>query len=66
VANPDSSYFTSKTFEKILNFIQTKTNKAKLKQVGKNGFLIVRDVADMKVLYNFLKQMEANLAKEYA
>jgi transcription-repair coupling factor (superfamily II helicase) len=61
VANPDSPYFTSKTFEQILNFIQTKTNKAKLKQVGRNGILIVRDIADMKALYHFLKQMKSNV-----
>lgn len=65
VGNPDSPYFTSKTFEQILDFIQTKTNKAKLKQVGKNGILIVGDITDMKELYNFLKQIGANVAKEY-
>lgn len=58
VANADSPYFTSKTFEQILDFIQTKTNKAKLKQVGKNGILIVRDMTDMSTLYHFLKQMD--------
>src|SRR5690606_33084265 len=51
IGNPESPYFTSKTFERILNFIQTKTNKAKLKQVGKNGILIVRDINNMRVLY---------------
>ena len=60
VANPDSPYFTSKTFEQILDFIQTKTNKAKLKQVGKNGILIVRDMNDMSTLHHFLKQMDNN------
>ncbi|HUZ61195.1 MAG TPA: transcription-repair coupling factor [Hanamia sp.] len=64
VANPDSPYFTSKTFEQILNFIQTKTNKAKLKQVGKNGILIVRDIPDMSGLFEFLKEMKANQSKE--
>lgn len=58
VGNPDSPYFTSKTFEQILDFIQTKTNKAKLKQVGKNGILIVRDISDMSALHHFLKQMD--------
>jgi transcription-repair coupling factor (superfamily II helicase) len=62
VANPDSPYFTSKTFGRILDFIQTKTNKAKLKQVGRNGILIVRDIHSMKDLYTFLKQMQMNLA----
>ena len=60
IANPDSAYFTSKTFERILDFIQTKTNKAKLKQVGRNGILIVKDINTMKGIFNFLEQMEAN------
>jgi transcription-repair coupling factor (superfamily II helicase) len=57
VANPESPYFNSKIFERILDFIQTKTNKAKLKQVGKNGILIVKDIHSMIELYDFLKQM---------
>ena len=61
VSNPESPYFTSKIFEKILDFIQTKTNKAKLKQVGRNGILIVRDIHNMSELHGFLKQMLANL-----
>ncbi len=64
VANPDSSFFSSKTFERILDFIQTKTNKAKLKQVGKNGILIVNDIKTMKGIFRFLQQMEANLVSE--
>jgi transcription-repair coupling factor (superfamily II helicase) len=66
VANPDSPYFSSNIFTRILDFIQTKTNKAKLKQVGRNGILIVRDIKSMKGLYHFLKQMEANLVTEMA
>jgi transcription-repair coupling factor (superfamily II helicase) len=64
VANPDSPYFTSKTFEKILDFIQTKTNKAKLKQVGKNGILIVQDIRSMKGIFRLLQQMEQNVVEE--
>ena len=41
VSNPESKYFQSKTFTGILKFIQTQTNKARLKQVGRNGILIV-------------------------
>jgi len=36
VSNPDSPYFQSETFNGIIHFLQTGTNKAKLKQVGKN------------------------------
>jgi transcription-repair coupling factor (superfamily II helicase) len=64
VANPDSPYFSSKTFEGILNFIQTKTNKAKLKQVGRNGILIIQDIQKMKDLFQFLKKMRANILEE--
>ena len=39
VSNPDSPYFQSEIFSGILQFLQKGTNKAKLKQVGKNGIL---------------------------
>ncbi|MEO8960784.1 MAG: transcription-repair coupling factor, partial [Ginsengibacter sp.] len=64
VGNPESPYFTSKTFEDILDFIQTKTNKAKLKQVGKHGILIVCDIFGMDELYLFLKQMKENTVSQ--
>jgi transcription-repair coupling factor (superfamily II helicase) len=62
VSNPDSPYFQSDTFSGILNFLQKGTNKAKLKQVGKNGILVVEDVKTMMSLYNFLKRMSDSLA----
>ncbi len=61
VANPDSAFFSSKTFERILDFIQTKTNKARLKQVGRNGILIVKDIRHMDDMYEFLLAVKANL-----
>jgi len=61
VSNPDSPYFQSSTFLGILQFLQKGTNKAKLKQVGKNGILVVEEVKTMKSLYNFLKRMEDSL-----
>ena len=57
VSNPDSPYFQSETFNRILQFLQRDTNKAKLKQTGKNGILVVEDVKSMQVLYNFLLKM---------
>ena len=57
VSNPDSPYFRSNTFNGILQFLQTGTNKGKLKQVGKNGILVVEDIQTMEVLYQFLKKM---------
>jgi len=59
VSNPDSPYFQSETFNGILQFLQKGTNKAKLKQVGKNGILVVEDLKEMKDLWKFLKRMHA-------
>ncbi len=52
----DSPYFNSEIFSKILNFIQTQTNKAKLKQVGRNGILIVKDIYRMNELHEVFKE----------
>ncbi len=57
VANPESPYFNSEVFLGILKFIQAQTNKAKLKQVGKNGLLIVKDINSMTELFDFLKRL---------
>ena len=57
INKPDSPYFESETFKSILSFIQTQTNKARLKQVGKLFLLIVDDVNTMKDIYSFLKRM---------
>ena len=57
VGNPDSPYFQSDTFNGILQFLQKGTNKAKLKQVGKNGILIVESMRSMNDLHQFLERM---------
>ncbi len=57
VSNPDSTYFQSNTFNGILQFLQTGTNKASLKQVGKNGILVVEKMLTMQDLYSFLLSM---------
>jgi transcription-repair coupling factor (superfamily II helicase) len=62
VTNPDSPYFTSATFNGILQFLQKGTNKAKLKQVGKNGILVVEDIKTMSSLYLFLKRMMESIS----
>lgn len=57
INRPDSPYFESETFKRILSFIQTQTNKARLKQVGKLFLLIVDDVRTMKDIHSFLKRI---------
>jgi transcription-repair coupling factor (superfamily II helicase) len=53
----DSPYFESDLFRKILSYLQTSTNKARLKQTGKNFLLVVEDQRDMKTILQFLKRM---------
>jgi transcription-repair coupling factor (superfamily II helicase) len=57
INRPDSPYFESDTFKKILDFLQTGTNKAKLKQTGRLFLLVVTDVKNMEEVYRFLKGM---------
>ncbi len=57
VSNPDSPYFTSDLFNKMIDFLQKATNKAKLKQTGKNFLLVVEPMKDMTSLHEFLQQM---------
>ncbi len=57
VANPESPYFQSETFNRILLFVQKGTNLAKLKQVGKHGILEVQRMASMSDLHEFLRRM---------
>ena len=61
VSNPDSEYFQSHTFQGILKFIQTQTNKARLKQVGRNGILIVDDIKSMSALWEFLSRINDSI-----
>lgn len=66
VANPDSPYFQSEIFSKLLVYLQTHTNKAKLKQVGKNGILIIEQIKTMTELLDFLQKVHAYAVKQEA
>ncbi len=57
INKPDSPYFESETFKRILSFIQTQTNKARLKQAGKLFLLIVDNTSTMEEIYSLLKRM---------
>lgn len=58
VNKPDSPYFESAVFHSILSFIQTQTNKAKLKQVGKMFMLVIDDVRDMQQIVQLMVRMK--------
>lgn len=63
VSKHDSPYFESDTFKSILQYIQTKTNKARLKQTNKVFSLIVEDIKSMKSMQAFLGTMQKNLVE---
>jgi transcription-repair coupling factor (superfamily II helicase) len=53
----DSPYFESQTFQRILTYLQTQTNKAKLKQVGRLFLMVVEDVRSMQQILQLLQKM---------
>jgi len=64
INRPDSPYFESDLFNSILNFLQTGTNKAKLKQVGKLFMLIAQPVKTMQELHKFLGHMHKEVLRK--
>jgi transcription-repair coupling factor (superfamily II helicase) len=66
VNKPDSPYFESETFNAILQYLQTGTNKARLKQVGKLFMIVVEPVNDMQDVYGFLQRMHAEVISNEA
>lgn len=66
INRPDSPYFESPLFKKVLAYLQTGTNKARLKQTGRLFMLIVDDVKDMNQMHRFLTHMHKNVTGELA
>jgi transcription-repair coupling factor (superfamily II helicase) len=64
INRPDSPYFESDLFRQVLSFLQTGTNKARLKQTGRMFLLIVNDIREMEAMQRFLKHMHANVVKQ--
>jgi transcription-repair coupling factor (superfamily II helicase) len=63
INRPDSPYFESQTFKNILGFLQTGTNKARLRQTGKMFLLVVDDVKSMEDMHRFLARMHKEVVK---
>jgi transcription-repair coupling factor (superfamily II helicase) len=64
INRPDSPYFESPLFNAILEYLQTGTNKAKLKQVGKNFMLVMEPARDMQDVYDFLHRMHGQVSQK--
>lgn len=57
INRPDSPYFESELFKQVLAYLQTGTNKARLKQAGKNFLLVADHIKDMQAMHDFLERM---------
>ncbi|HEU4633283.1 MAG TPA: transcription-repair coupling factor, partial [Flavisolibacter sp.] len=66
VNKPDSPYFESEIFRNILQYLQTGTNKARLKQVGKLFMIVVEPANDMQDVYSFLQRMHKEVVMAYS
>jgi transcription-repair coupling factor (superfamily II helicase) len=66
INRPDSPYFESETFNRILQYLQTGTNKARLKQVGKLFMIVVETAKDMQDVYHFLSRMHKEVVTRQA
>jgi transcription-repair coupling factor (superfamily II helicase) len=64
INKPDSPYFESQTFNSILNYLQTGTNKCKLRQVGKLFMLVAEPIRDMQDTYDFLQRMHQQVIEQ--
>jgi transcription-repair coupling factor (superfamily II helicase) len=64
INRPDSPYFESELFKNVLGYLQTGTNKAKLKQAGKNFLLIVDQVKNMEEMLRFLQLMARSVVAQ--
>jgi transcription-repair coupling factor (superfamily II helicase) len=64
INRPDSPYFESELFKNILDYLQTGTNKARLKQVGKLFMLVVEPVNTMQDVFTFLQRMHTGVVQK--
>jgi transcription-repair coupling factor (superfamily II helicase) len=64
INKPDSPYFESETFNRILGYLQTGTNKAKLKQAGKLFMIVVEPARDMQDVHHFLTAMHREVVNK--
>lgn len=64
INRPDSPYFESELFKRVLAYLQAGTNKARLKQAGKNFLLVVENIKDMEAMLRFLDGMHKGVIQQ--
>jgi transcription-repair coupling factor (superfamily II helicase) len=64
INRPDSPYFESGIFQSIIQYLQTGTNKARLKQTGRLFMLIAQPMKGMQDMYEFLSDIHSHCFKK--
>ncbi len=59
INRPDSPYYESEVFKKIISYMQTETHTVRLKQTGRSFSLIALEIKSMESLYQFLLNLHA-------
>ncbi|MFM2139734.1 MAG: transcription-repair coupling factor [Bacteroidota bacterium] len=62
INRPDSPFFESELFRRILDYLQTGTNKARLKQTGRAFLLTLQPAPDMQAVHSFLADLHQQAA----
>jgi transcription-repair coupling factor (superfamily II helicase) len=57
INRPDSPYFESDLFRRVLQYLQEGTNKARLRQTGRMFLMVVEQQKDMQEVLDFLHSM---------
>lgn len=65
INRPDSPYFESELFKEVLAYLQTGTNKGKLKQTGKMFLMVVEPIKGMEEMHRFLEKMHTTVIAQY-
>jgi transcription-repair coupling factor (superfamily II helicase) len=66
INRPDSPYFESELFQNIIQYLQTGTNQARLKQLGKLFMLVMEPARSMQEVHHFLKKMHGQVVRQTA
>ena len=61
ISNPDSPYYQSQTFAKLLNAIQKESNKYQMKEKNGKLTLMVKEIKDLAGVLEILKKLNPSI-----
>ncbi len=64
ISNQQSEYYNSDTFKKVLQFVQSNGRLCGLKETGHKLSLTIKNVRDIKQVFEYLKQMDEKVGED--